>query len=154
LNVSRLIICFVATSFVAISVFGQQGSVASQTTLSSPTAGGDTSSTYHANDFSHECRSSAAKSSRKIVRSLASFKAAEDVKEPSMATVFSHIHFCRKCNDTWTCVSWVCEEEDDGELTCQPCRVKGSDEQKPVQTLAKKRDPSRRTVNRSRFEIP
>jgi hypothetical protein len=33
MNVSRQIICFVATSLVAISVLGQQGSVASQTTL-------------------------------------------------------------------------------------------------------------------------
>jgi len=40
-----------------------------------------------------------------------------------MATVFSHIHFCPTCNDTWTCVSWVCEEED-GELACQSGRVR------------------------------
>jgi len=40
-----------------------------------------------------------------------------------MATIFSHIHFCPTCNDTWTCVSWVCEEEG-GELVCQSCRVR------------------------------
>jgi hypothetical protein len=59
-----------------------------------------------------------------------------------MATVFSHIHFCPRCNDTWTCVSWVCEEEDDGELTCQLCRVKSSHEHKPVQALVTKREPA------------
>jgi hypothetical protein len=37
MNVSRVVICFLATSFFAKSVCGQQGSVASQTTLSSPT---------------------------------------------------------------------------------------------------------------------
>ena len=44
-----------------------------------------------------------------------------------MATVFSHIHFCPQCNDTWKCVSWVCEEED-ADLTCQPCRIESWDE--------------------------
>ncbi|HTT23666.1 MAG TPA: hypothetical protein VMG82_32360 [Candidatus Sulfotelmatobacter sp.] len=37
MNLSRLVICFVATSFFAKSLSGQQGSVASQKTLSSPT---------------------------------------------------------------------------------------------------------------------
>ena len=37
MNLSRVAICLVATSFFAISVFGQQGSVASQTTPSSST---------------------------------------------------------------------------------------------------------------------
>jgi hypothetical protein len=60
---------------------------------------------------------------------------AASFKEPSMATVITHIHFCPRCDDTWTCVSWVCQEED-GELTCQLCRVKSLDEPKPVQTLA------------------
>jgi hypothetical protein len=56
-----------------------------------------------------------------------------------MPTAFSHIHFCPECNDTWTCVSWVCEEEDDNELTCQPVSKVG-DGYEPAQTLAKMRD--------------
>src|SRR5215831_5712301 len=38
MNVSRVVICLVATSFLTKSISGQQGSVASPTTLSSPTA--------------------------------------------------------------------------------------------------------------------
>jgi len=38
MNVSRVVICLVATSFFTKSISGQQGSVASPTTLSSPTA--------------------------------------------------------------------------------------------------------------------
>src|ERR1700741_447897 len=37
MNVSRVVICFLATSFFSKSICGQQGSVAGQKTLSSPT---------------------------------------------------------------------------------------------------------------------
>lgn len=53
-----------------------------------------------------------------------------------MATVLSHIHFCPNCNDTWKCVSWMCEEEG-GELICHPCRVKSRDDTKQKKHLAK-----------------
>ena len=58
-----------------------------------------------------------------------------------MATIFSHTHFCPMCNDTWKCVSWVCEEED-GHLACPSCRAKTCDECEPAQTIAKKRYPA------------
>ena len=61
-------------------------------------------------------------------------KTIEDFTEPSMAAVLHHIHSCPRCNDTWTCVSWVCEKEDD-DLICLPCRIKSRDESLPQETF-------------------
>jgi hypothetical protein len=61
-----------------------------------------------------------------------------------MATVISHIHFCLRCNDTWTCVSWACEDED-GQLTCQACCVKSSER------VAIEPDAERLMLRRSRL---
>ena len=38
-----------------------------------------------------------------------------------MATIFSHVHFCPACNEMWTCVCWMCEEEQDDQL-CKCCQ--------------------------------
>jgi len=68
-------------------------------------------------------------------------KWAKTSRKNSMATVLSHIHFCPTCHDTWKCVSWVCEQED-GDLTCLPCRVKSRDESEPEERFGTMRDPA------------
>jgi hypothetical protein len=39
----------------------------------------------------------------------------------AMAIVFSHVHFCPKCDELWTCVCWSCYGDWD-DRTCDRCR--------------------------------